>query len=55
MQRRHDIKLQACELMCLRRVEGATRLDRMRNEDERRTLGQEAVRILQKRSKQGGK
>ena len=35
--------MQACEMMFLRRVEGVTRLDRVRNEDVRRSLGQEAV------------
>ena len=43
MQRRHESKIQACEMMFLRRVEGVTRLDRMRNEDVRRCLGLEAV------------
>ena len=36
-------KIQACEMMFSRRVEGVTRLDRVRNEDVRRSLGQEAV------------
>ena len=43
MQRRHESKLQVSEIMFLRRVEGVTRLDRVRNEDVRRSLGQEAV------------
>ena len=43
MQRRHESKIQACEMMFLRRVEGVNRLDRVRNEDVRRSLGQEAV------------
>ena len=43
MQRRHESKLQASEMMFLRRVEGVSRLDRVRNEDVRRSLGQEAV------------
>ena len=42
-QRRHESKIQACEMMFLRRVEGATSLDKVRNEDVRRSLGQEAV------------
>ena len=33
MQRRHESKIQACEMMFLRRVEGVTRLDRVRIED----------------------
>ena len=32
VQKRHD-RLQACEMMCLRRIEGVSRLDRMKNED----------------------
>ena len=43
MQRRHESKLQASEMMFLRRVEGVSRLDRVKNEDVRRSLGQEAV------------
>ena len=43
MQRRHESKLQAFEMMCLRRVEGVTRMDRVRNEKVREALGQEAV------------
>ena len=43
MQRKHESKIQAYEMMPLRRVEGVTRLDRVRNEDVRRSLGQEAV------------
>ena len=43
MQRKYESKIQACEMMFLRRVEGVTRLDRVRNEDMRRSLGQEAV------------
>ena len=38
---RHKSKIQACEMMFLRRVEGGTRLDRVRNEDVRRSLGQD--------------
>lgn len=37
------LKLQAREMVLLRKVEGVTRLDRMKNEDARRSLGQEAV------------
>ena len=43
MQKRREGKIQACEMMFLRRVEGVTRMDRMRNEAVRRSLGQEAV------------
>ena len=43
VQRRHGSKIQACEMMFLRRVEGVTRLDKVRNEDVRRSLGQEVV------------
>ena len=43
MQRKHESKIQAYKMMLLRRVEGVTRLDRVRNEDVRRSLGQEAV------------
>ena len=41
--KRHESKLQAFEMMCLRRVEGVTRKDRVRNEEVRKTLGQEVV------------
>ena len=43
MQRRHESKLQAIQMMCLRRVEGMTRMDRVRNEEVREVLRQEAV------------
>ena len=43
VQKRHESRLQACEIMCLRRIEGVSRLDRMRNEDIRQSLGQVAV------------
>ena len=43
MQKRHESKIQACEMMFLRRVEGVIRMDRVRNEAARRSLGQEAV------------
>ncbi len=33
--KRHESKLQAFEMMCLRRVEGVTRKDRVRNEEVR--------------------
>ena len=41
--KRHESKLQAFDMMCLRRVEGVTRKDRVRNEEVKKTLGQEAV------------
>ena len=43
VQKRHESRLQACEMMCLRRIEGVSRLDRMRNEDIRQSLRQVAV------------
>ena len=52
MQRRHENKIQACEMLFLRRVEGVTRLERMSNEDVRRSLGQEAVMdVVKKQSR----
>ena len=39
IQRRQESKIQACEMMFLRRVKGVTRLERVRNEDVRRSLG----------------
>ena len=36
-------KLQAFEMMCLRKVQGVTRMDRVRNEEAREALGQETV------------
>ena len=41
--KRHESKLQALEMMCLRRVEGVSRKDRVRNEEVRKTHGQKAV------------
>ena len=43
VQKRHVSRLQACEMMCLRRIEGVSRMDRVRNEDIRESLGQVAV------------
>ena len=43
VQRRHVSKLQAFEMMCLRRVQGLARMDRVRDEEVREVLGQEAV------------
>ena len=43
VQKRHESRLQACEMMCFRRIEGVSRLDRMRNEDIRQSLGQVAM------------
>ena len=41
--------------MSLKRVEGVTRLDRVRNEDVRRSLGQEAVIDVVKKQIEGGR
>ena len=43
VQKRHESKIQAFEMMCLRRV-GVTRMDRVRNVELRKALGQEAVK-----------
>ena len=43
MQRRHESKLQAFEMMCLSKVGGVTRMDRVRNVEVREVLRQEAV------------
>ena len=45
IRKRHESKLQACEMMCLTGVEEVTRMDRVRNEEVRKTLRlrQEAV------------
>ena len=47
--RRHYSKVQACEMMFLRILEGVTRLDRVRNEDVRRSLGHKAVMDIVKK------
>ena len=41
--KKHESKLQAFKMMCLRRVEGVIRKDRVRNDEVKKTLGQEAV------------
>ncbi len=46
--KRHESKLQAFEMMCLRRVEGGTRKNRVRNDEERKALGREAVMDIAK-------
>ena len=52
MQRRHESKIQACEMMFLGRVDCVTRLDKVRNEDVRRSFGQETVMdIVKKQSR----
>ena len=43
IKKRHESKFQAFEVMCLRRVEGVTRMDRVRNVEVRKALVQEAV------------
>ena len=43
LQNRHMKKLQATEMRCLRKVEGVTRMDRMRSDDIRQSLRQEDV------------
>ena len=42
-QKQHESRLQAMEMRYLRRVEGVTKLDRVRNEDISIRLKQEAV------------
>jgi hypothetical protein len=48
VQRRHVSRVQACEMMSLRRKAGATRLNRMRSEDTHKSLGQVGVVDLMK-------
>ena len=43
IQKRHVSRLQAVEMRYLRRVEGVTKLDKVRNENIRQRLKQEAV------------
>ena len=43
VQKRHESRLQATEMLCLRRIEGVSRIDRVRNADIRESLGQVAV------------
>ena len=43
VQKRHESRLEACKIMCLRRIEGVSRRDRVRNVDIRESLSQEAV------------
>ena len=52
MQKRQESRLQAIEMRYLRRVEGVTKLDKVRNEDIRQRLKQEAVvEIAQKKQR----
>ena len=51
LQKRHRSSIQALEMRYLRRVEGITRVDRVRNEDIRRELDQEAVLSVVDRKK----
>ena len=41
-QRRYESKLQAFEMACLRRIEGVTRMHRVRNVEVREALGQKS-------------
>ena len=43
--KKHESKLQAFKMMCLRRVEGVIRKDRVRNDEVKKTLGQEAKEV----------
>ena len=43
LRKKHESKLQALEMRYLRRVEGVTQVDRVRNEDVRQALRQDAV------------
>ena len=43
VQKIHVSKLQTFEMMCLRKVQGVTRMDRVRNEKVREALRHEAV------------
>ena len=43
VQKKHESRLQACEMVCLQRIDGVSRVDRVRNEDIRDSLGQLAV------------
>ena len=43
LQRRHESKLRAFEMVCLTRVEAVTRMHRVRNVEVREALGQKAV------------
>ena len=49
VQRRHENKMQACEMMFPRRVEGVTRLNKVKSEDVRKSLGQEVVMDIVKK------
>ena len=42
-------------MMCLRRIEGVTMLDRVRNEDIHESLGQVAVVDMMKERQKGGR
>ena len=43
VQKRHESRLQACEMACLRRVAGVMRLDRVGNDDNHEAMGQRGV------------
>ena len=51
VQKRHESRLQACEMMCLQRIEGVSRRDRVRNVDIRESLGQVAMVDMMKERK----
>ena len=51
LQKRHRSSIQALEMRYLRRVEGITRADRVRNEDIKRELDQEVVLSVVDRKK----
>ena len=54
VQKRHECRLQACKMICLQRIVGVTRLDRVRNEDIRESLGEVAVvETMKERQKDG--
>ena len=42
-KKRHESRLQACEMRYLRRVEGLTKMDQVRNEEISKRLNQETV------------
>ena len=55
MMKRHDSRLGATEMAYLRRVEGVTRIDQVRNADVREAVGQEEVMEKVKRKQRAWK